>query len=128
MEKNWKKEIARDAIAFGSILFYLIVMIRAIIGEYLSFVYQLLIALVFLIIISFIVKNANHHIARAFVLVVFTSGFYKDSLFTIFASLLFIFMIGAAFYIKEKKKVIVKGIIIGVIAALVGYYLSGYLL
>ena len=124
MKKNWKYEIARDSMAFGSILFYLIVLVRSLIGEYLIFVYQLLIAIIILIISSFIIKNTNHHIARAFVLVVFTSIFYKDNLFTIFAALLWIFMILSAFYIKENKKSIYKGIVLGIIATFVSYYLS----
>ena len=124
MKKNWKYEIARDSMAFGSILFYLIVLVRSLIGEYLIFVYQLLIAIIILIISSFIIKNTNHHIARAFVLVVFTSIFYKDNLFTIFAALLWIFLIGSAFYIKENKKSIYKGIVLGIVVTLVSYYLS----
>ncbi|MEK6948674.1 MAG: hypothetical protein AABX34_00525 [Nanoarchaeota archaeon] len=124
MKKNWKYEIARDSMAFGSILFYLIVLVRSTIGEYLIFVYQLSIAITILILSSFIVKNANHHLARAFVLVVFTSLFYKDVSFTIFAALVWIFMIGSAFYIKENKKLIYRGIVLGVIAALAGYYFS----
>ena len=124
MKKDWKYEIARDTMAFGSILFYLIVVIRAIIGKYIPFVCQLLIAIAILIISSFIIKNANHHLARAFVLVVFTSLFYKEKLFTIFAFLLWFFMLGAAFYIKVNKKSIAKGIILGIIAVLISYYLS----
>ena len=124
MEKDWKREIARDAIAFGSILFYLIVIIRAIIGEHMAFVYQTVIALIILVILSFIIKNANQHIARAVPLVIFTSLFYKDNLFTLFAVLLFAVMVISAFYIKEKKEAIVKGIILGLIAALTAYYLS----
>jgi len=124
MKKNWKYEIARDSLAFGSILFYFIVLIRSTIGEYLTFVYQLLIAIIILIISSFIIKNANHHIARAFVLVIFTSLFYKDNVFTFFVALLWIFMIGAAFYIKENKKSIYKGIVLGIVASLISYFLS----
>ena len=124
MKKNWKYEIARDSMAFGSILFYLIVLARSTIGEYMTFVYQLLIALAFLIISSFFIKKANHHLARAFVLVVFTSLFYKDAPFTVFAASLWVFMIGSAFYIKENKKSIFKGIVLGIVAALAGYYLS----
>lgn len=124
MKKSWKYEIARDSMAFGSILFYLIVLARSTIGEYMIFVYQLLIALAILIISSFIVKKANHHLARAFVLVVFTSLFYRDNLFTFFAVLVFVFIAASAFYIKEKKESIAKGIALGVIAALAGYYLS----
>ena len=124
MKKDWKYEIARDSMAFGSILFYLIVVVRSTIGEYLTFVYQLLIALAILILSSFIIKNANHHLARAFVVVIFTSIFYKDNLFTFFAILLWIFMIGSAFYIKEKKESIIKGIVLGIIATVISYYLS----
>jgi len=124
MEKDWKKEFARDSLAFGSILFYFIVIIRAIIGEYMIFVYQLLISITITIILSYIVKNSNLHIARAFPLVVFTSLFYKDNLFTIFAILLFIFMLGSAYYIKIKKEYIMKGVVIGLIAAFGGYYLG----
>ena len=124
MKKDWKYGIARDSMAFGSILFYLFVMARSTIGEYLTFVYQLLIALAFLIISSFFIKKANHHLARAFVLVVFTSLFYKDAPFTVFAALVWVFMIGSTFYIKENKKSIYRGIVLGIIASLVSYYLS----
>ncbi len=124
MKKDWKYEIARDTMAFGSILFYLIVIIRAIIGKYMPFVYQLLIALAILILSSVIIKNTDHHIARAFVLVVFTSLFYKDNFYTIFVSFVWFLMIGSAFYIKINKKSIFKGIVLGVIATLVSYWLS----
>lgn len=124
MKKNWKYEIARDSMAFGSIIFYLTAIIRATIGELMSFLYQLLIAIAILIISSFIIKNASHHIARAFVLVVFASLFYKDYLFTFFVALLWIFIVGSAFYIKESKKSIYKGIVLGIVAVLVSYFLS----
>ncbi len=124
MEKSWKKEVARDAMAFGSILFYIIVIIRAIIGQHIVFVYQVIISLVVLVILSFIIKNANQHIARAVPLGVFTSLFYQDNLFTVFAFLVFVVMLISAFYIKEKKKVVFNGVISGFIASLAGYYLA----
>ena len=124
MKKDWKKEIARDLMAFGSIPFYFIVLIRSLIGEYLIFVYQLLIAIAILTASSFIIKDTNHHLARALVIVVFTSIFYNDIPYTIFAVLLWITMIVAAFYIKLEKKSIYKGIILGIIATIISYYLS----
>jgi hypothetical protein len=123
MEKNWKKEVARDAMALGSILFYFIVVMRAVVGEYMPFVYQLLVSLLALLILSFVIKKANQHIARAVPLVVFTSLFYQDSLFTVFAVLLLFFMIASAFYIKFRKREVVKGLILGLIASFVGYSL-----
>ncbi|TKJ17166.1 hypothetical protein CEE44_01365 [Candidatus Woesearchaeota archaeon B3_Woes] len=128
MIKNWKKEIARDLLALGGIPFYFIVLIRAIIGKYSPFVYQLVITLVVLVILSLIFKNSNQHIARGLILVFFTSLFYKDILFTIFASLLWLFMIFSLFYLKVKSKEIVKGVLFGVISMTMGYYLTPFLI
>lgn len=128
MVKNWKKEIARDLLALGSIPFYFIVIIRAIIGKYTPFVYQLVIALLVLVVLSLIFKNSNQYIARMLVLVVFTSLFYKEMLFTIFASLLWLFMIVSTLYLKVKSKEIVKGVFFGIISTTAGYYLTPFLL
>ncbi len=124
MPKDWKKEVARDTIALGSIPFYFIVIIRAIVGEYLIFVYQLLIALFFLIIISKIIKKSDMHIARCFVLWVFTSLFYKHNLYTIFAFLLWCGVIISSNYLKTKKNVIIKGVALGIISSGIAYFLA----
>jgi hypothetical protein len=124
MKKDWKKEVARDAIALGSIPFYFIVMIRAIIGQYAIFVYQLLIALAILIISYFIIKKSDMYIARCFVLWVFSSLFYKHALYTVFAFLLWLFVIASSYYLKNKNKAIIKGIILGILSSVIAYYLS----
>ncbi|MBS3102653.1 hypothetical protein J4458_04350 [Candidatus Woesearchaeota archaeon] len=127
MEKNWKKGIARDVMALGSIPFYFIVIIRAIIGKYAIFVYQLLIAAIILFLLMKIFRKSNAHIARGLILVVFTSLFYRDNLYTTFAFLLWIFMLISGFYIKIKKNEIIKGVLFGVIAASTSYYLSPFI-
>jgi hypothetical protein len=119
--KNWKKEIARDTIALGSIPFYFIVIIRAIIGEYMPFVYQLAIAFLILLIFYWLFKSANQHIARGLVLVVFTSIFYNVMLYTVFAALLWIFMIVSAYYLKPKFKDIAIGVVFGIISTALSY-------
>ena len=123
MQKNWKKEVARDTLALGSIPFYFIVIIRAVIGQYLIFIYQLLIAALVLFLLLKI-KKSNAHIARGFILAVFTSLFYKENLYTTFAFLLWIVMIISANYLKIKKNEIFNGIIFGIIAGLASYFLS----
>jgi len=128
MQKNLKKEIARDLMAFGSIPFYFIVIVRSTIGQYLIFVYQLLIAALVLYLISIFFKESNAHIARSFIIVFFTSIFYKDMLFTVFAFLLWIIIVYAAYFIKIDKNEIIKGAVYGIIAVLVSYYLSPIIL
>ena len=124
MKKDWKKEVARDMIAFGSIPFYIIIIIRAIIGKYQPFINQLVIAIIFVLLLSLIIKQTDHYLARGLILVVFTSLFYKEWLFTSFAILLFLGMIVSTYYRKQKIKIIVNGCILGAIASLGSYYLS----
>ena len=124
MANNWKKEVARDLIAFGSIPFYIIIIIRAVIGKYQPFINQLVIAIIGVLLLSLIMKESNQYLARGFILVVFTSLFYKEMLFTGFAVLLFLGMVYSAYYRKEKIKVIVNGCILGAVSSLASYYLS----
>jgi len=124
MSKNWKKEVARDTLALGSIPFYFLVVIRAVIGEYMIFVYQVLIAIIVLFILAKIIKNSNLHIARGLVLFVFTSLFYNDLFYTSFVFLIFFIMLVASAYLKEEKAKIAKGVLLGVMTSLVTYYLA----
>ena len=126
-KEGWKYGIARDALAFGSILFYIIVIVRAIIGKHMAFVYQVVIALAILAILALLIKSSNQHIARAVPLVAFTSMFYKDDLFTLFAVLLFIAMIFSAFYMKINKKEIFNGVVAGIMASAGAYFVAEFL-
>ena len=128
MNKSCIKEIARDLLALGSIPFYLLVVIRAIIGKYNIFVYQMLIAALAIFILYFLVKDSNLHIARSLVTVIFTSLFYNEMLYTVFASLIWILLVVAAYYIKRNSWHVSKGIIIGIISSLAGYYSTLFLL
>ncbi len=122
--KSWLKEISRDLLALGSIIFYFLVVIRAIIGKYNIFVYQMLIAISIIFILNFIIKGSNLHIARAFVALVFTSTFYKEELFTIFAGAVWILMLLSAFYVKRKMSPIFRAIVISAISTVIAYYLA----
>jgi len=124
MPKNWKKEVARDTLALGSIPFYFLVVVRAVIGKYAVFVYQVLIAVIVLFILAKIIKNSNLHIARGLVLFVFTSLFYNDLFYTSFVFLIFLIMLLSSAYLKEEKAKIAKGVLLGIITSLVSYYLA----
>jgi hypothetical protein len=127
MTKNWGREVARDVLALGGIPFYLIVIARATIGKYNVFVYQLLIAIAAIYIIQFFIKKSNLRIARGFVLFIFTSLFYQDFVFTVFAFLLWLTALAALFYLKEKISNIIKGVMAGIVSAAIGYYVSSFL-
>ena len=119
---RWLKEFARDLLALGSIPFYLLVVARSVIGNYYSFVYQMIIAAIAVFILYFLIKDSSMHAARSLVAVVFTSLFYKEAIFTAFAALVWVLLVIAAHYIKRRMGYVVRGIIIGILSSLVGYY------
>lgn len=123
MEKNWKREIARDSLALGSILFYAIVVIRALIGEHALFIAQTVIAIIVLFLLSRVIKG-NQYLARGFILFVFTSLFYNEKLFTIFAFVLLVILIVSLNYLGVKRNVILNGLFLGIVNTAVSYYLS----
>lgn len=120
---DWKKEIARDSLALGSVLFYAIVIIRAVIGEHSLFVAQTVIAIIVLFLLSRVIKG-DQYLARGFILFVFTSLFYNDKLFTIFAFVLLLILIASLNYLGVKRKVILSGLLLGMASAVISYYLS----
>ncbi len=121
---SMKGEIARDLIALGGLPFYSLVLVRAAIGDYLSFLIQVAAALPALYLISSLVRGANLHIARALILVVFTSIFYDALPFTVFSFLVWGVMIYSLIYLKALPREILKGIALGIISVAVSYALT----
>lgn len=127
MKQSWLKEISRDLVAFGSVIFYFLVVIRAIIGKNNVFVYQMLIAAITILILHFIIKDASLHVARSLVALVFVSIFYNEMIFTFFAFLVWLLLLVSAYHIKRNVVYIIKGVIIGLLSTIVGYYLASFL-
>ena len=121
---NVKDVVARDLIALGGLPFYLLIIVRSTIGDYLSFVYHVVIALSVLYLLSVIVRGSSLHIARALILVVFTSLFYKANAFTIFSILVWGCMIYSLVYMKTGAREIIKGIALGMVSVIISYSLT----
>lgn len=121
---NVKEEVARDIVALGGLPFYLLVLVRAAIGEYASFLVQVAAALPVLYLLARFVKGSNLHIARALILVVFTSLFYKALPFTIFSSLAWFGMIYSLSYLKTGAREIFKGTALGIVSVIISYALT----
>ena len=123
MKKSWLKELARDLLALGSIPFYVLVIARLMIRNY-DIVYQMLVAAIFIFISFFIIKNTNLHVARSFVILIFINMFYNSSIFSLFSSIIWLLIVVSAYYLSRNLTVIVKGIVIGLVSSLLGYYLT----
>ena len=128
MKKSWIKEFARDLLALGSIPFYFLVILRSIIGKNANFLYQMVIAAIAIFLFSLLIKNSNLYIGRSVPILVFTSIFYKEFLFTIFALGIWVLLLVSSYFIKKKFGDALRGIIIGVLSTLAGYHLAPYFL
>jgi hypothetical protein len=120
----WKKEVARDLLALGSIPFYILVMARSLTGQYYQFTYQLLISIIIISLTQLVIKNYNKHLARTIVIIAFTIIFYNQLIYAIFAITAGIAVIISLIYLKIKNKEIILGTLIGIITSIIAYYLT----
>jgi hypothetical protein len=116
MKKEWIKQSKRDLVGLGGIPFFILVVIRIWILNKPDYLNQLLIAGVLFIVFSYTTKS-NIHSGFALIILIFTSIYYNDLRFTIFASLIYIVLIYSLFSIKIKKNKIIKGILFGAICS-----------
>ena len=113
---NFLKESARDIIALGSPVFFILALARILITENYPYLAKVAFAgLLFLALMYFF--KANIHLGFGIIILVFLSIYYNDLTFAIFASLIYIAAIISMFYLKEEKHKIIKGIIFGLISA-----------
>ncbi len=117
--KDWLKEAARDLIAFGSLPFLIITIVRVSV-EQAYYLAQFLIAAALFFILRVVFKG-DLRAGVGFILLAFTSFFYRHPLFVIFALLIYIGLIVSLFYLKRDRKEILKGLFLGGISTAISY-------
>lgn len=121
MKKEWLKELARDLIAFGSIPFLFLTIARvSVITAY--YPMQFVISSTVFFILKMIFK-AELRAGIGFILLGFISLYYRNMLFAVFALVVYIGIIVSLFYLKRDKREILKGILLGLISAGIGYFI-----
>ena len=115
------RELARDFIAIGSIPFLVLTIVRvATMSPY--YPMQFIISSCLFFILRWIFK-AELRAGIGFILLVFTSLFYKTWLFAVFAVLVYAGVIISLFYLHRDRREVFKGIFLGVLSAGIGYAL-----
>jgi hypothetical protein len=120
--KEWKRETARDFLALGSLVFYVLVLARAFIRPYRPFVDWLMVAGLVLILVGLFYKEFDGYVARGLVLVVFTSLFYGDLLYTGFAVLAGVGIVWSSKLGGKEWWEIIIGLVVGGLGVLVGWF------
>ena len=120
--KDWKKELARDFIALGSIPVLILVIARIWILDNPAYLFQVIIGGVLFLLLAFLFKS-NIYSGLALVMAFFLSLHYNDLKFTIFASSAYILLLASLIYLKYDKKKIFAGIVLGAICTAIGYWI-----
>src|SRR3989344_4200093 len=100
--EKFLKEFARDVIALGSPVFFILVLAR-------------------IFLLSYFFKS-NLYSGLGLIVLVFTTLYYTEIRFTIFAVFLYFLLVASLFYLKKEKSEIIKGIFFALISAGVSYY------
>ena len=124
-ELNWKHELARDVIALGSIIFFILVVIRIWLLNDQAYLFQITIAGVLFIILALFFKSSIYS-GLALIVLFRTSSYYNDVRYTIFATLAYIGLLYSLIYLNKSKKKILLGIVLGLVSAWVGNFASPY--
>ena len=122
MKKEWFREFARDVIALGSPIFFLLVLVRISILSKPYFLSQFIVAGVIFFLLALIFKS-DLYSGLGFIILFFTIIYYNDLKFSIFAGLAYFVLIVSLFYLKKERNNIIKGISFGVVSAVISYYL-----
>ncbi len=119
--KNFLKESARDIIALGSPIFFILALARISITNNYSYLAKVALAgFLFLVLIYFF--KGNIRLGFGIIIVVFLSIYYGDLKFAIFAFLIYITAIVSLVYLKEEKSRIIKGIFFGLISTGISWF------
>ena len=111
---SWIKTAARDLIAIGGVPFFILVLARVYMLNNPEYFSQFLISGgVFLL--AFLLFKQNIYSGLGLIILVFTSMYYNDVIFTVFGVIAYILLLVGLFYLKEDWKKIVSGILIGVV-------------
>lgn len=119
MKNKWLSEFARDMIAFGSIPFLILTIVRVSVIQFYYPMQFIISSIIFLILKA--VFGAKLHAGIGCILFTFVSLFYKSWLFFVFALLVYIGIVISLLYLKIDKKEILKGILLGAISTATGY-------
>ena len=122
---NMKKHVVRDILAIGSWIMFSLVLVRSAIEPYRPFLDQMIIAGIFILILELLSKEFEGYSTRAVAMTTFTSLFYKDIPFAIFAIIIAIAVIVASAKIKGVKRAAIGtgiGLVLSGIALLASEY------
>ncbi len=119
--RNFFRESARDLIAFGSPIFFLLVLARVSITANFIYLSEFALAGGIFYALSFLL-DANIRAGIGSILLVLTGIYYSSVSFAVFAAIIYILFLISLVYLGENKKDVAKGAVLGFVIAGIVYY------
>ena len=118
-----RREMARDLMGLGSIPFLLLVVVRvAMVGNFLE-LFHILTAVALFGLAGFVIRGLHYHTGRIAIMAIFTSVFYDDIYFAVFAVLITVVAVFSfARYLDTGK--IYTSFFLGLLCSLASYLMS----
>ncbi len=124
MKDDWKKELARDFIALGGIPFFILVVVRIWLLDNNFYLGEIAFAGILFLLFAYLFKF-NYYSGFALISLIFTGIHYADIRYWIFASLVYLSLLGSLVFLEKKK--IYLGILVGGLMSGIGYLISNFL-
>ena len=125
-DDSWIKTAARDIIAIGGVPFFILVLARVYMLNNPEYFSQFLISgAVFLL--AFLLFKQNIYSGLGLIILVFTSMYYNDVIFTVFGVIAYALLLVGLFYLKEDWKKVISGVVFGAVAIGASYLAGGLL-
>ena len=122
MKKELIKELARDFIAFGSIPFLIMTIVRVSV-IHIDYPLQFIISSIVFFTLNVKFKG-EMHAGIGLILLTLTSLFYNHALYAIFALFVYMGIIISLLYLERDRALIFRGILLGAISTGIGYVIT----
>jgi hypothetical protein len=127
VSESWLREIQRDLMALGSVVFYLLVLGRALVGPYWDLATPLLVVGVALLAVHPLLNRADLYLTRALIVAVLVTRHYGDLVFGLFGAAAFVLMVLSAPGLGHSRSSIVQGLALGVVASGAAFALAEWI-
>jgi hypothetical protein len=127
LSESWLREVQRDLMALGSVVFYVLVLGRALVGPYWDLATPLLVVGVALLAVHPLLDRADLYLTRALIVAVLVTRHYGDVVFGLFAAAAFVLMVLSAPSLGRSRSSIVQGLALGFVASGAAFALAEWI-
>jgi len=126
VSEGWLREVARDLMALGSVVFYVLVLGRALVGPYWDLAVPLTVAGLALAAATAVLRSTDLYLTRGLLVAVLVTRHYGDVVFGVFAGVAFVLMVAAALLLERGRTAVGRGVVLGVALGAAGYVAAGW--